>query len=321
MQKALVIGSEGTIGKKLVERLQQKNYEVYRADRFIKSEPDYFICDIKEFETLNKMFKVCPDVVFHLAAEVGRLMADNCPSLSIQSNCIGTYNIIKYCLEYDCKLLYASSSEVYGDLFNKGWQHNGRPKLPFMVHEGNNIHKAQQGVYGLTKWMGEELVDLYVRQYDLRAVIVRYFMCYGNEMPTGYRSALCEFIDKALKGEDIRVHIGAKRSWCYIDDIVEGTILVANAGAYNYAFNIGKAESMSMRWLAAKIVELTDSTSKIIEVIPTENVYLVKAASFELAEKNLGFRAKISIEEGLKRTIKWQSSLDIYSRAGITVSM
>ena len=86
MQKALVIGSEGTIGKKLVERLRQKNYEVYRADRLIKSEPDYFICDIKEFETLHNMFKMRPDVVFHLAAEAGRLMADNCPSLSIQSN-------------------------------------------------------------------------------------------------------------------------------------------------------------------------------------------------------------------------------------------
>ncbi len=324
MQKALVIGSEGTIGQKLVEGLLAKGYMVSKADKLIKSAPDYFICDIKEFETLRTVFeKVRPDVVFHLAAEVGRLMADNCPMLSIQSNCIGTYNVIKYCLEYDCRLVYASSSEVYGDLFDKGWQPNGQPRTPFMVHEGNTIHKAQQGIYGLTKWMGEELVDLYTRMHDLNAVTVRYFMCYGNEVSTGYRSALCEFIDKALRGKDIEVHQGAKRSWCHVDDIVKGTVL-AGASELLGTVNIGKNEPVSMNWLALRIMDLTqlliDSRSNIVVAPPTESVYLVKAASFEMAKKSLGFEAEVSIEEGLKRTIEWQSSLAIYSRAGATAS-
>lgn len=317
---ALVIGSEGTIGRELIKGLLGNGYSVYRADKLIKSVPNYFICDIKEFETLRKVFEtVRPDVVFHLAAEVGRLMADNCPMLSIQSNCIGTYNIIKYCLEYDCRLVYASSSEVYGDLFDKGWQPNGQPRTPFMVHEGNAIHKAQQGIYGLTKWMGEELVDLYTRMHDLNAVTVRYFMCYGNEISTGYRSALCEFIDKALRGKDIVAHQGAKRSWCHVDDIVNGTILAGESDLVG-TVNIGKNEPISMSLLASKIRDMTNSSSNIFIEPPVENVYLIKAASFEKANKILDFDAKISIEEGLKRTIKWQSGLVTYSRAGAIAS-
>lgn len=297
--KILVIGSEGTIGTQLVKRLKQEpSLEVRRCDRVRTRANDYIMADVTHYETLDAAFDPAPDLVFHLAGEVSRETAEYWPNIAVENNVIGTLNVIKQCLKKDSKLLFAGTSEEYGGLFQEGISvtEDMRPR-------------SQQGIYGLTKWLAEEMIEYYHRRYALNAVVVRIFMCYGpGELPSPYRSATTRFIEWARRGEPLHVHKGSMRSWCYIDDTVEGLISASrypNKEGYSI-FNIGNEEEWAMEDVAREIIRLTDSKSKIsIEEAPA-GITLVKRASFKKAEKMLGWKAKVSFKEGLRRTVEWQ---------------
>ncbi|GAH56462.1 unnamed protein product, partial [marine sediment metagenome] len=164
----------------------------------------------------------------------------------------------------------------------------------------------QRGIYGLTKWMAEEFIEYYHGRYGLKAIIVRIFMCYGpGEIPNPFRSAISRFIGRALKNEEIIVHEGSERSWCYEDDIVKGIYAAAMYESSFDIFNIGIDEPWSMEAVAEEIIELTNSESIIrIEPIPL-GITPVKAGNFAKAKWLLGWEAKIPFREGIKRTVEW----------------
>lgn len=298
MSNVLVIGSEGVIGQHLENRLLLAGYNVYCADRAKKKREYYLICDVTHPETLDKVFlESQPDIVFHLAAEVGRETGELMPSVTVESNVMGTLNVIRQCLAINARLVYLSTSEAYGRLFAE----------PDGVTE-DMTPRGQQCIYGLTKWMGEELVEYYSRRYHLDARICRLFMCYGpGEHSNPYRSAVIRFIEAAFNNKPLYVHKGGMRSWCYITDIVEGIIKV---GEYHCdsgfeIFNIGKDDMRDMEWIAKEIVRLTDSQSQIIFTESEPDVTLVKRANFDKAKRLLGWEAQVTIEEGLEKTVGW----------------
>ncbi len=293
----LVIGSEGTIGKDLVPYLKQKEISsIKRADRIRIRDSDYEMVDITHYETLEPAFEPKPDIVIHLAGEVSRETSEHWPNIAINSNVIGTMNVIRLCLKHSAKLVFAGTSEEYGSAYLDG--------IP--VKETTQP-RQQQGIYGLTKWMAEELIEYCHRRYGLRAIITRLFMCYGpGEYPNPYRSAISRFIEWARKGEPIHVHKGGERSWCYIDDVIEGIWKATIYDDEPFAiFNIGRDEAWSMEDIAKEIVGMLESTSEILLESAPAGITLVKRGNFDKAEKILKWKAKTPFIEGLRKTIRW----------------
>lgn len=295
--KVLVIGSEGTIGSKLVPYL--KNIEdvlVQRSDRLRMRDNDYTMLDITHYETLDSAFIFSPDIVIHLAGEVSRETAEHWPNVAIESNVIGTMNVIQKCLQYDSRLIFAGTSEEYGSAY-----FNGIPVTEEVKP------REQQGIYGLTKWMAEELIEYCHRRYNLRSTILRFFMCYGpGEYPNPFRSALSRFIDWARRNEPIHVHKGGERSWCYIDDIIEGIVasMFYNKEPFSI-FNLGRNESWKMENVAKEVVRILGSKSEIVLEEAPAGITLIKRGDFTKASNVLSWEAKTSFIEGLRKTIEW----------------
>ena len=295
--RILVIGSEGTIGAKLIPYLRNMdNVSIKRADRIRMRDDDYTMVDITHYETLEPAFDPAPDIVIHLAGEVSRETSEHWPNIAIESNVTGTMNVIKLCLQKKSKLIFAGTSEEYGAAYFDG--------IP--VKE-NTQPRQQQGIYGLTKWMAEELIEYCHRRYGLRSVIFRLFMCYGpGEHPNPYRSAISRFIDWARRNEPIHVHRGGERSWCYVDDVIEGIVVATMYDKEPFAvFNLGRDESWRMEDVAGEIVKMLESQSEIILEDAPPGITLVKRGNFEKAEKSLNWKAQTPFIEGLRRTVRW----------------
>ncbi|WP_373839072.1 NAD-dependent epimerase/dehydratase family protein [Methanospirillum sp.] len=305
MKKVLVTGALGVIGRNLTQKLKSKNYDVVTTDISVQDYTNYIRADITSFEDLYRIFKKYKiDVVIHMAGEVGRMVGEEHPQKMVYVNNIGTLNIIKLCLENKTKLIYFSTSEVYGHLLDRG-THVLEDEIekfgsPFIT----------TNVYASSKLFGESLVRHYVTNYDLNAVTIRPFMIYGpGEYPSKYRSAICNFINSGLTGEKIVVHKGAIRSWCYVDDFIDGVCLTIEnhpTGRYE-AFNIGTDEYYSMEEVARMVIEETGGNYDQITCInpPEKFMSLVKMASIEKI-KSLGYSPKVSLRAGIKIVVDWQ---------------
>ena len=301
--KILVIGSDGTIGRALVRYLRKTTFDVLALDNksinYIdvtrrETFPDH--ADFIVNPDLNS-----PDLVFHLAGRVGRVWCEIDKNDTLESNIIGTMNVIDYCNKIGARLVYAGTSESY-EFPGAG---PAEQRLMDPVHEDQKFPTKFNGVYGIAK----SVAELLIKQYSDDAVILRYFMCYGNEIPrSGFRSFICESIARALKGEEIYVHQASSRSWCYIDDIIDGSYFAAVNGVQGEMYNIGSNEEIPTIMLAHKIVELTDSDSDVISVDQPGNVYAHKRGDFGKM-KELGWEATTSLNAGLLRTIDFMEKL------------
>lgn len=297
-KRILVIGSEGTIGTVLVARLAELGHEVWRTDRVKMKAENYIPSDITRHETLSAAFeKAKPELVFHLAGEVSREICEHWPTVAAEANVLGTMNVALLCLDHNARVVYAGSSEEYGDAFRGG---------PVTEH---TVPGSPQGIYALTKWMAEEVLVYWHRTRGLSVVTTRLFMCYGQERPTAYRSAISQFIYRSRKGEDLIVHRGGKRQWCYITDIVEGMIASAlyRWGDSIYeVFLLGREETVEMEDVAKEIIDILGSTSHIRLVDPPQGVTPVKEGIFKKALHLLGWQATVPFGDGLRREMEWQ---------------
>lgn len=164
---------------------------------------------------------------------------------------------------------------------------------------------------GGQKVHAENYLQHFVKDYGLRAMSFRFFMCYGaGEYPDPYRSAMSNFIYNVLRDEPITVHRGTYRGWCYIEDIAEGcraAMEEAPDDCYQ-ACNIGRDDLKSMEEIARLICQLADKPTSPIRLkdVPKKLVTPVKDASFEKAYKAFGYKSKIPVEDGIRRTIEWQ---------------
>jgi len=298
MPTVLVTGGLGVIGSRLVPHLRKHGYDTKVLDNKIARSPDYIRADICSTVEVMQAFKDWDIAyVLHLAGEVGRENGELFARRQVDVNVSGTLNIIQLCREYGAKLIYASTSEVYGDVGKGVMQESLEPN-------------GQTNCYAISKSQAEQYIRHFVENYDLDAHIIRIFMCYGpGEYPSYYRSAISRFVYNILHNRPIQVHRGAWRSWCYVDDIVEGWRLVMEHFTAGKAetYNIGKNDPHSMEEVARLICDLTGrSTNLIRDSEPPKFVIAVKNASFDKAREQLGFEAKTSLEVGLRRTIEWQ---------------
>ncbi len=315
--KTLVTGGAGYIGSHLVDRLIARGDEVYVVDNLstgkiqniqhlFGKEGFHFINDTVLNESLIDRTVERADRIYHLAAVVGVKYVVEDPLHGIYTNVKGTEIVLSAAYKYWKKTIIASSSEIYGKSRD----------LPFR-EDGDRIlgpTDVSRWSYSMSKAIDEHFAFAYANK-GLPIAIVRYFNSYGPRLDEkGYGSVVARFIQQALCGRPITVHGDGSQGRCftYIDDTVEGTLLAGEVGeAEGKAFNIAHSHETTILELAELIKAQLKSPSQI-QLVPYRSTYGElfedtprRVASVEAARQILGFEAKISLEEGLDRTIAW----------------
>ena len=288
--RVLVTGAAGFIGGHLVKELRTAGHEVSAMD--IEYGPAH---DARSVAAVDiALVDVMPDVVVHLAAKVGRLFGEDDVRKTIDDNAGMTATVAQACGEYGVRLMYASTSEIYGDCGNTLAYESIVPRLP---------HNA----YGLSKRHGEDYCQLYAPD---ALTIMRFSMPYGPGLPAGRgRAALINFLYNALHGQEITVHAGAERSWCWIGDTVRAVRILLEGG-HAGAYNIGRDDNaLPMRTVAEMACDLVGASRDLIVEVPApERQTVVKRLATEKI-RQLGWTPEVSLEEGMRWTLAFVETL------------
>lgn len=286
--KVLVIGSEGNIGVPLVKHLKEQGYEVLECDICPGWRENYLMADINHPIDLLPVFDWGPDVVFILSAMVSRVTCEQASGLAISTNLAGINNVLQLCKRVNAMTVFFSTSEVYG------------PNCDPMDEAISNPQPNNR--YGLSKLLGEQLVEYEVRTYGLKAVSLRPFMVYDeNEGFGDHRSAMIRFANNLASGKPIEAHRGSARSWLHVSDAVRAIERATYVKEYSI-INIGHSEVVPIAELAEMIRRELNAPRELIEHkdLPVR-MTLIKRAVLDRQREILGVVPKVSLAEGIKR--------------------
>jgi UDP-glucose 4-epimerase len=306
--KCLVTGGAGFIGSHITRHLLDSRYEVLCLDNF---NPLYDIAikkaniapflqhknfefvegDVRNKELLQKLAEDI-DYVFHEAALVSVVESMKNPVETIEVNTIGTFNVLTAASNVK-KTIIASSAAVYGDS-------PGSPKK-------ENMTPAPKSPYAISKLDCEYAAKIFYEEYGLKTTCLRYFNVYGRRQdPTSpYAAVIPIFIRKALRNEDIQIYGDGTqtRDFIFVKDVVNANEFVMSKGD-GMIFNVASGSVTSINELAALIIELTGSSSKIVYKEPRHGDIMHSLADITEIKK-IGFMPGYELKEGLKDTIEW----------------
>jgi len=306
--KIVVTGGAGFIGSNLCRRLLDSGHQVIAVDNLITGwEPN--INSLRSFprftfvkHDIAKPFsaKISSqiknlDAVYHLACPTGVPNITPMAEEMLLTCSRGTINALKLADQEKAKFLLTSSSEIYGDPLISPQAEN---------YTGNVDPIGPRSPYEEGKRFSEGLVVMYVKKYQVNAKIVRIFNTYGPQMSPEDTRVVPQFIRQALLGKPITIHGKGdqKRTFCYVDDLVDGLILVMNKGKAGEVYNLGSSQQVTIKDLAQKIKKLTKSKSKTEFVKRPFHDHQSRLPNLEKIKK-LSWRPKINLEEGLKKTL------------------
>ena len=304
-KRVMVTGGAGFLGSHLCERLLDEGYDVLCVD-------NYYTGSKSNIAHLlgNPYFELCRhDITFPLYVEVDEIYNLACPASPIhyqndpvqttKVNVHGSINMLGLAKRIKAKILQASTSEVYGDP-------TVHPQ-PESYH-GNVSCIGPRSCYDEGKRCAETLFFDYFRQHNLKIKIARIFNTYGPRMHLNDGRVVSNFVIQALRREPITIFGDGTqtRSFCYVDDLVEGLIrLMQSPDDVTGPINLGKPDEFKILELAEKIVELTNSSSEIIfKPLPVDDPQQ-RRPDITLAGEVLGWEPKIMLVEGLKNTIAY----------------
>ncbi len=317
-QHFLITGGAGFIGSHLVDALlaaghrvtvlddlsvgKEQNFAHHRTDpnfRFVRGS----ILDAPLMDSLASQV----DAIYHLAAVVGVTYVVRDPLHGMMVNLRGTEIVLQAAAKHRRRVLIASSSEAYGKSTH----------VPFREDDDTLMGPTSvpRWAYALAKLLDEHFAFAYYRQTDLPTVAVRYFNAYGPRLdPRGYGSVVARFITQALTGQPLTVYGDGEqtRSFTFVKETVQGTIAAMDTpAATGHVFNIGNAHETTINELATTIRDLAGASVEIVHV-PYEQAY---GKHFEETHRRqpdisraadvLGFRATVSLRDGLQKTISW----------------
>jgi|SRR6266568_69647 len=301
MAKILVTGSKGTLGKPLVRELVRRGHDVWGVDLQHDAAPKYIRADVSSYRQLERVFQQDYDYVYHLAAEFGRLNGEEYYDTLWQTNVIGTRNILEWQRKTGFKLLFASSSEIYGDRHAE------------VLDEEIPLNKSiiQHNDYATTKWVNEIQIMNFEKRYGNQCVRLRFFNAYGpGEHFHNYRSVVCLFCYRALHGLPYEVYEGYHRVFMYIDDFIPTLANVVNNFVPGEVYNIGGEEFRSVRELSNLVLNYLNVGDSFVTYMPEDkhNV-LNKRPDITKAKLAFGHSPKIVLEEGVPSTIEWMQEV------------
>ena len=304
--RILITGGAGFIGSHLCDRLLADGHEVIAMDNLSTGSVEniahlagherfHFI----KHDVTNYIYVPGPlDAVLHLASLPSPVDYLNYPIQTLKVGALGTHKTLGLALEKGARYLLASTSEVYGDP---------------LVHPqsedywGNVNPVGPRGVYDESKRFAEALTMAYHRYHGLDTRIARIFNTYGPRMRSDDGRVVPNFVCQALRGELLTVYDDGSRtrSFCYIDDLVEGLLRLLLSDETR-PVNLGNPQEMTILAFAHKVLEVTGSSSEITFVHPTDERTKddpkVRCPDITRAREVLGWEPKVPLEEGLRRT-------------------
>jgi len=316
-QKVLVTGAGGFIGSALVDQLCQQGAQVRGFLRYTSRKSlgllqdlpaetqdalDLTFGDLRDADAVENAAEGM-DLIFHLGALISIPYSYVHPVEVVESNVIGTLNVLQACRKHGCRLVHTSTSEVYGTAL----------RVPI-----DEEHPLQgQSPYSASKIGADKLVESFYRAFDVQAVTVRPFNTYGPGQSA--RAVIPTIITQALTQD--RIHLGntsARRDFTYLSDTVDGFIKAAQAlDVTGETFNLGSGEDITIGELANMIIELVGRPVEVVvdeeRLRPEKSEVMRLLSDNNKARKLLGWGPQVGIREGLVRTIDWvRAHLDLY---------
>lgn len=287
--KILLTGGRGFIGRWLTAELTGAGHKAIAVDL-----EDGDLLDLGVARELVGHHE--PEVVVHLAAQVGRLNGELDWRHTIASNAVMTTLVAAAAAEVGARLVYTSTSEVYGD------------QAHVVCDEYDGPWALPHNLYGVSKRWGEEAAKLYS---DERLTIVRPSMPYGPGVPPGRgRAALPNMVWQAHTRQPIVVHKRSARSWCWIGDAVRGYRLVIEKGAGGI-FNLGRDDDeMQMAELALRACAMTGADPELVELVDAPPAQTVVKRLSTARLESLGWKPEVELEEGMGQVLEWVRNFD-----------
>jgi dTDP-glucose 4,6-dehydratase len=302
--KAVVTGAAGFLASHLCDRLVRDGFTVIGMDNMVTGSATNLAClnDSERFTLLrhdvSKFISVDGplDAVFHFASPASPVDYLQLPIQTLKVGSLGTHNTLGLARHKGARFLLSSTSEVYGDP-----QVNPQPES----YWGHVSPVGPRGVYDEAKRFAEAMTMAYNRHHGMDTRIVRIFNTYGPRMRPNDGRVVSNFIVQALRGQPITVYGDGSqtRSFCYVDDQIEGIVRLFERGGSD-PVNIGNPAEFTVSQLAGLVIRLTGSPSKIeYRPLPVDDPR-VRCPDISKAKRELGWEPRISLEEGLARTIE-----------------
>lgn len=311
MMKIIVTGGAGFLGSHLSHILIEQGHEIFCIDNLLTgnienisdllNNPLFHFDEFDVTKVLPKNYQV--EQIYHLASPASPNIHSpkSYHALAFETmtvNTDGTKLMCELAINNGAKLLFASTSEIYGEPL----EHPQRE-----TYRGNVSTIGPRAVYDEAKRYGETIVSTYVRSKNLDGRIVRIFNTYGPNMAVDDGRVVTEFIKAALKNQALPIEGdgSASRSFCYVSDLIDGLILTMNKGDKGEVYNLGNTHEFTLLELAEKVRNLTNSNSKLSFNPYPKDSPTKRQPDISKARETFHWEPKISLDEGLPKVIDY----------------
>ena len=297
----LVTGGLGAVGTYLVKELRNRNHEVWVCDLSHHHDPQYIRCDVSRYRQLERIFNEHQfDYVYHLAAEFGRWNGEDYYENLWTTNVIGTKHLIRLQERDRFRMIFFSSSEVYGD-------YDGVMREDVM----DKLEIKQLNDYAMTKWVGEMQVLNSAAMFGTETVRVRLFNTFGpGEYYSPYRSVICLFVYRALHDIPYTVYLDHHRTSTYVTDTVYTLANIVENFKPGEVYNIGGTEYHDIKTLSDTILDYLGKDDSLVTYKESER-FTTKDKKIDVTKaiRDLKHDPKVPLSEGIPLTIEWMKSV------------
>lgn len=305
MKTILIAGGAGFIGTNLTKRLLDEDNKIicidnlhtgkYKNIKDLNSENYKFV----EHDIINPIkLDEKIDEIYNLASPASPPHYQGAPLQTIKSNIYGVFNLLELAKKNNAKFLQTSTSEVYGEPLEHPQKES---------YWGNVNPNGIRSCYDESKRCAESICMNYYREYDTKVKIVRIFNTYGPYMDPNDGRVVTNFIIQALTNENITIYGDGSqtRSFCYVEDMVNGLIKMMATNEFIGPINLGNPREFTILELAKRIIKKTKSSSKIINCPLPHDDPTQRKPDISLAKEHLNWEPKIMLDTGLDKTIKY----------------
>jgi dTDP-glucose 4,6-dehydratase len=301
MSKILVTGVMGTLGRPLKKELERRGHDVWGLDLQHQAEEKYYRADIGSYRQLERAFEQNYDYVYHLAAEFGRINGEEYYDTLWTTNVIGTRNLLELQKQKQFNLIFASSSEIYGD------------KHQDILSEDIPLNHSiiQHNDYAVTKWVNEIQIMNFEKRFGNPVVRLRFFNAYGpGEYYHNYRSVVCLFAYRALHRIPYDVYLGYHRVFMYIDDFIPTLANVVDNFVAGEVYNIGGNEFRSVKEMSDLILSYLGLDDSLVNYLPEDKHNVQnKRPNIDKARIAFGHDPSVVLEQGIPLTVDWMRNV------------